>query len=64
MEKFEIITHPKDRFKVHDILDKSGHGYGRFDWDGFIVDENQLDLLNENNVNITAIRLNTIMKIE
>ena len=52
MEKYNIYTHPKDRFKVHDLLDKSKRGYGRCGWDCFFVNNEQLELLRENNIHI------------
>lgn len=48
MEKFDITTHPKDRFKVCDLLRNSS--YERRGWDNFIVEREQLELLNDNDI--------------
>jgi hypothetical protein len=48
MEKFDITTHPQDRFKVIELLYQSESGFDSYGWDNFIVSKEQLDLLKSN----------------
>lgn len=50
MEKFNITTHPKDRFRVIDLLYESGIGFESYGWDNFIVSREQLDIIEGNSI--------------
>lgn len=54
MEKFDriftVTTHPKDRFRIIHLLDKSDTGYSSCGWDTFVLTKEQLELLRDNEI--------------